>query len=73
MDVVGEIGVDGLGREGDARRPFADEGVDVGEAVVAAGGEVGDELFGGEAGELDGFGADGPDGGDPGKAGVLAP
>ena len=71
MDVLGEVGADGFRGEGEAGGPLADEGVDVGEAVVAAGGEVVDELVWGEGSK--GFRADGPDGGDPGEVGVLAP
>ena len=53
--------------------PLVDELFGVGEAGVAAGGEVRDELLRGEAGGGEGFGAEGPDGGDPGKAGEFAP
>ncbi len=45
----------------------------MGEAGVAAGGEVVDELIRREARGGKGFGADGPDGGYPGEAGEFAP
>ncbi len=45
----------------------------MGEAGVAAGGQVRDELLGGEAVGGQGFGTNGPDGGYPGEAGELAP
>ena len=68
-----EIGADGVGGESEAGSPLVDELLGVGEAGVAAGVEVGDELAGREAGGGEGFGAEGPDGGDPGKAGEFAP
>ena len=71
MDVVGEVGADGCGWDGDARCPLGDEVVDVCEAGVAAGVEVGGELLGCEVDE--GVGTNGPDGGDPGQSGTLAP
>ncbi len=43
VDVAGEVVADGCGRQRDARRPFGDEGVQICEAVVAGGCEVGDE------------------------------
>ena len=70
-DVVGQVMADGGGRQGDARSPLFDEGVDVGEAVVAAILEIVDEFCGGDRGE--GFGADGPYGGDPWKSGAGVP
>ncbi len=73
VDVLGEVGADGFGGEGEAGGPFVDEVFGVGEAGVAAGGEVGDELLGGEVVGGEGFGADGPDGCDPGESGALAP
>ena len=50
-----------------------DEVVDVGEAVVAGAAEVFGELGGGDVAVSEGFGADGPDGGDPGEAGAGVP
>lgn len=73
VNIAGEVGADGFGADGDAGSPVGDDLVDVGEAGIAAGVEVGDELRSGEAGGSEGLGADGPDGGDPGKAGELAP
>ena len=73
MDVVGEVVVDGGGREGDAGGPLADEIVDVGEAVVAGLDEVSGELLRCDVGDAEGFGAYGPDGGDPGEIGAGAP
>lgn len=40
VDVLGEVGADGGGGDGEASGPFVDEGVDVGEAVIAGLGEV---------------------------------
>ncbi len=48
MDVVGEVGVDGGGGEGEAWGPLGDELVDVSEAGVAAEVEVRDELLCGD-------------------------
>ncbi len=45
MDVVLEIGADGVGRKAEARCPFVDELLGVAEAGVAAGGEICDELL----------------------------
>ena len=69
-DVLGGVGND---RHAELFVDLADEGVDVGEAGVAAGREVGEELRGCNAVEPEGRGPHGPDGGDPGKAGVLTP
>ena len=66
VDVAGEVGADGFRADGDAGCPVGDELVDVCKAGVAAGGEIGDELVRSEAGGSEGFGADGPDCGDPG-------
>ena len=73
VDVLCEIGADGLGADGEARRPLGDELLGVGEAGFAAGGEVSDELLRGETCGYEGFGARSPDGGDPGESGELAP
>lgn len=73
VDVFGEVGADGAGGDAEARRPFLDESVDVCEAVIAAVIEIGDELGGGERAGFEGPGADSPDGGHPGKAGVIVP
>ena len=71
MNVVGEIGADGGGRHGDARRPLGDEVFDVLEAVIARAGEIVDELPGGVAGQ--GLRTCGPHSRDPGQAGVAVP
>ena len=73
VDVLSEVGADAVGGDGDAGCPLADESFDVGETGVAAGSEVGSELPGCDAVEAKSCGADGPDGSDPGKAGVLTP
>jgi hypothetical protein len=73
VDVLSQVGADDFGGEGDAGCPLADEGVDVGEASVTAGGEVGGELRGRDAVEPESSGAHGPDGCNPREAGVLAP
>lgn len=71
MDVAGKVAVDGCGRYGDARGPFPDQCIDIGEAAVARMLEVGDEPGRVDAGEC--FRSDGPDRGDPGQAGAGAP
>ena len=73
VDVAGEIGPDDLRRDRDPGRPLADEGVDVGESSVAAGDEVAGELRRRDAGQFESNGANGPDGGDPGEAGMVTP
>ncbi|MCU1252279.1 MAG: hypothetical protein JWQ49_5308 [Edaphobacter sp.] len=77
VNVRGEVVADGDGGEGDARGPLFDEFLDVEEAVVAGGFKVFGELRGGEVGwgvELrQGFGTDGPDGGDPREVGAGNP
>ncbi len=73
MNVAGEVGADGFGGEVEAGSPLGDELLGVSEAGVAAGGEIGDELLGSKTCGSEGFGADGPDGGNPGKAGAFAP
>lgn len=73
VDVAGEVVVDGGGGDGDAGGPLADEIVDMGEAVVAGGLEVGGDLGGGDSGGGEGLGADGPDRGDPGQTGAEVP
>ena len=73
VDVAGEVVADGFGGDGDARRPLGDERVDVGETVVAGLLKVFDELRGGDRGGGESFGANSPDGGDPGQAGAGAP
>jgi len=73
VDVVGEVLTDGYGSEGNAGSPFVDEVFDVGEAMVAGVGEVLDELRLGDVTFCEGFGADGPYGGDPGESGAGAP
>ncbi len=73
MDVVGEIGADGVGGDGEARGPLGDELVDVGEACVAAGGKVLCYAHGEGWVVKESIGADGPDGGDPGEAGEFTP
>jgi hypothetical protein len=45
VDVAGEVVADGFGRDGDARRPFGDQRVDVREAVVAGLLQVVDQLL----------------------------
>jgi len=72
VDVLGEVVADGGGWERDARGPLADEVFGVGEAVLAGGVEVGDEL-GARLGGGDSFRTHGPDGGDPGQSGALIP
>ena len=64
---------DGGGGNGDPRGPLFDEIFDVEEAVVAGGFDVFGELRGGEVRVVEGFGTDGPDGGDPGKASADMP
>lgn len=71
VNVAGEIGADGLGRNVEARSPLGDELLDMGEAVVARGVEIGDELLGGHASK--GLRPHGPDRCDPREAGVTAP
>jgi hypothetical protein len=73
VDVLGEVGADDVSGDGDARCPLADEGVDVGEAGVAAGDEISGEPRRCNSVEPEGCGANGPDGGDPRQAGVLTP
>ena len=73
MDVVGEIGADGCRADGEARCPLGNQLLGVGEAGVAACGQVGDELPRGKAGGGKSFGTHGPDGGDPGQGGELVP
>ena len=74
MDVVGEVGAHGLLGQSDAGCPLGDEGFYVCLACDAAGVGVVDELLGGDAAVVaESFGADGPDGGDPGQAGAFAP
>ena len=73
MNVLGEIAVDGGGREVDARGPFDDQVVDVGEAVVAGAVEIFDQPVGGQGFGSQRLWADGPDGGDPGQAGAGVP
>jgi hypothetical protein len=73
VDVVGEVVADGCGWDCDAGRPLFDELLDVEKAVVARGLKVFSELSYGEVGISEGFGADGPNGGDPGKVGAGAP
>ncbi len=70
---MGEVGADGCGWDGDAWGPFGDELLDVGEPCVATGVEVEDNLFRADAVGRESGGANGPDGGDPGKASELAP
>src|ERR1700730_2397365 len=65
VNIRGEIVAGGGGGGGNARGPLFDEVFDVEKAVVAGGFEVFGELRGGEVGRGEGFGADGPDGGDP--------
>src|SRR5271154_1577057 len=72
VDVVREVVADGGRRDGDARCPLVDEVFDVEETMVAGGLEVFSELGGGEIGCAEGFGADRPHSGDPGKAGANA-
>ena len=73
VDVLGEVMADGGGWDGNAGRPLVDEVFDVAKAVVAGEGEVLDELGGGDVADGEGLGADGPDGGYPGKAGADVP
>lgn len=73
MDVNRQVMLDGYRGDADARSPFANEVVDVGEAVVAGCGEVAGELIRGKVALRERFGADGPDGSDPGEAGAGAP
>ena len=73
MDVVGEVGADGVGRELEFWGPLRDEVFGVSEAGVAAGGEVGNKLLRSEAGGREGFGPDRPHGGHPGEASEFAP
>lgn len=71
VDVAGEVEADGGGRDGDSGGPLFDELFDVGEAVIAGGVEVFGELAGSKV--VQGFGAHGPDGGDPGEVGSGVP
>src|SRR5258705_12546901 len=73
VNIRGEVVADGGGWDGDARGPLFDEFFDVEEAVVAGGFKVFGELRGGEVRVVEGFEADGPDGGDPGKVGASVP
>ncbi len=73
VDVAREVGADGIGADGEAWVPLGDELLGVGAAGVAAGGQVCDELVRRKTCGCEGFGADGPDGCDPGKAGEFAP
>ena len=73
VDVVPEVMADGVGRERDAGGPLVDEVFDVREAVVAGTGEVFGELGGGDVAGGEGFGTDGPDGGDPREVGAGVP
>jgi hypothetical protein len=78
VDVMGEVVADGGGGNGDAGRPFFNKAFDVSEAVVAGELKVCGELGGGEGQGVircggEGFGADGPDGGDPGEVGAGGP
>src|ERR1700761_6771730 len=71
MNIRGEVMADGGGRDRDAGGPLLDEIFDVEKPMVTRGFEVLGEFGGCHIGwgfELgDGFGADGPDGGDPGQ------
>ena len=73
VNIRGEILADGDGRDGDSRGPLCDQVFDVEEAVVAGGFEVFSELRCGESSRRKGFGADGPDCGDPGEVGAGVP
>jgi len=73
VDVVGEVFADGLGSKGDTWSPLADEVVDMGQAMIAGGCEVFDELCCGDVAFGEGFGANGPDSGYPGEAGSGVP
>jgi len=73
VNVNGEVIPDRRGWDGDARGPFVDEVVDVGEAVVARVGEVIGDLTHGEMAGGECFGTHSPDGSDPGKAGESNP
>ncbi len=72
-DVFLEVGADGGGGHGHAGAPLADEIFDVGEAGVAGGLEVADDLRGRGAGGAGRVGADGPEGGDPICGGEVMP
>ena len=48
VNIAGEVAADGVGREGDARGPLGNQGIDVGEAAIAGAGKVGDQVGGGE-------------------------
>ena len=72
VDVFGEVMADGGGGDGDFGGPLGDEVGDVGEAVAAGVVEVEEELLTLFAAEND-LRADGPDGSDPGEAGVGVP
>ena len=73
MNVVGEVFADGAGGDGEAGSPLVDEVFDVSEAVVAGVCEVFGELSRGDVAGGKGLRTDGPDGGDPGKAGAGVP
>src|SRR6201999_1373159 len=73
VDVLGEVVADGLGWDGDTRRPLLDEVFDVREPVVAGAFEILTELGGSDGMGTQGFEAHSPDGGDPGKTGACAP
>jgi hypothetical protein len=73
VDVAGEVVADGVGWKGDAGGPLGDELLDVGEAVGAGVVEVFGELLWGNVRDVEGFGADGPDCGDPREGGAGVP
>jgi len=68
VDVLGEVGADGLLGERELTGPLVDEGVDVLEAVIAGADEVVDEALVERT-----AGGNAPDGGDEGEAGELGP
>lgn len=70
---MGEVATDGLGWHGDAWRPLLDEVVDMGETMVAGENQVFGDLGGGDVAHIQGFRADGPYSGDPGKIGTYVP
>ena len=73
VNIRGEIVADSGGWDSDSRSPLFDQPLDIEKAVVAGGFEVFGELQRCDVARGQGFGADGPDGGDPGKVGSDVP
>ncbi len=73
MNIVSEIVANGFRCEWEARGPFANDVLDVREAVIAGLSQVFDELLRSGVGSRERFRTDSPDGSDPGQAGAAAP